>query len=85
MPALFKHLSKSVRASISLAELEASYVEVSVQPDRTVVHLWFSDLPTPFGREAVLTTLERIRTQLLTGAFSTEEFSVLSRRNRPCP
>lgn len=76
-PALFKRLSESARGSVSLADLGAAFAEVSVQPDRTVVQLWFRSLPNPFQNAEFFSVLERLRTQLIAGAFSTEEFAVL--------
>lgn len=77
-PALFKRLSNSARESISLVKLGAAYIEMSVQPDRTVVQLWFRGLPSPFDDAEFFSLLELLRVQLLVGAFSTAGFSVLS-------
>ena len=77
-PALYKRLAETLRTSIAINDFGASYIVLSVQPDRIVVQLWFSHLPRPFDEQQVLSIVEQLRTQLQAGISSGPDFSTLT-------
>lgn len=76
-PALYKHLSALAYASISTEDLGVTGKEVSVQPERVVVQLYFDALPRPFDERAVLAIVNGVSSQLLSGAHAHAEFAEL--------
>lgn len=77
-PALYKRLADILRTSLIMSDIGASYVELSVQPDRIVAQLSFCSLPRPFNEQQVLSIVADLKTQLIAGISLTPEFSKLT-------
>jgi hypothetical protein len=73
-PAFYKRLTDELHSSIVLDELGASFLKLSVQPDRVVAQLSFQPLARPFDESHVLSIVDCLRSQILAVTASKPEF-----------